>query len=315
MQKKRAKIVKVSICLMTYNHENYIDQAIQSVLMQRVDFDIEIIIGEDFSTDRTRAIISEYQERYPEKINPIFRPNNIGMKENFIDTLAHCKGEYVAVLSGDDYWIDPYKLQKQADFLDENSDYVLIGHNAIVVDEVKGSSATLVRHNTNSYDVSTKDLMIKNHFSASEVMFRNFLVTEFPDVYYLSTGEDRRLYLLLSRFGKCRVSCDITGVYRKHSNSITGSRNTNEKKLDALIEQIENAKNWNQYFEGKYTEEFEQVRSHQSMKIVKFAWKHFMFKKALKFAPHVQINESMTLKSKVSFKILQLLSLLINSHD
>jgi glycosyltransferase involved in cell wall biosynthesis len=109
---------KVSVCMMTYNHERFIAQAIESVLEQKTSFDLELVIGEDCSTDGTRKIVAEYARKYPEKIKAMFRETNLGMTANGIQTLRECRGRYIALLEGDDYWTDPLKLQKQVDFLD-----------------------------------------------------------------------------------------------------------------------------------------------------------------------------------------------------
>lgn len=282
---------KLSVCLITYNHEKYLEQALQSVLMQKTSFDYEVIIGEDCSVDQTRSIITKYKNKHPEKIFPIFRPVNIGMKANFIDTYFSCSGEYVAVLSGDDYWFDPYKLQKQVDFLDENENYVLVGHNSIILDEVSASRPSITNSIMKSYDVSTRELMISNSFSASQVMFRNFIIKEFPPVYYQSTGEDRRLYLLLSQHGKCRVEFDVTGVYRKHSSSITNSRITQEQILDNQLERIRNARNWNKFFNNQYDQEEQFVMSKTGKTIVVNMLKRIRLLDAIKFSLLINPND------------------------
>jgi glycosyltransferase involved in cell wall biosynthesis len=112
------KDVRASVAMMTYNHECYIAQAIESVLMQETDFPVELVIGEDFSTDGTRAIVQEYADRYPGRIRLLLPERNQGMNANFEATLTACRGRYVALLEGDDYWTDPHKLQKQVDLLE-----------------------------------------------------------------------------------------------------------------------------------------------------------------------------------------------------
>ena len=119
---------KVSVCMVTYNQENFIAQAIECALMQKTDFDYEIVIGEDCSTDRTREVVVDYQKKHPDKIKTLLHPYNLGPvhspgKNNFIKTLKICKGRYIALCEGDDYWTDPLKLQKQVDFLEANPEY------------------------------------------------------------------------------------------------------------------------------------------------------------------------------------------------
>ena len=127
--------VKVSVAMITYNHERFIAQAIESVLMQQTDFAVELVIGEDCSTDGTREIVRAYGERYPERVHPLLHEHNLGLKghNNFVATLKACRGQYIALLEGDDYWTDPHKLQKQVDFLDGHPEYVGCFHNAMEV--------------------------------------------------------------------------------------------------------------------------------------------------------------------------------------
>ena len=106
----------VSVRLITYNHEPYLRESIESVLAQKTDFEFELVIGEDCSQDKTREICFEYQRKYPEKIRVLWADENVRFKGgNAYRTMWHCRGEYVAFLEGDDYWTDPYKLQKQLD--------------------------------------------------------------------------------------------------------------------------------------------------------------------------------------------------------
>lgn len=125
----------VSIGLMTYNHERFIGRAIESVLMQEVNFMYELVIAEDNSTDGTREVILSYKKKYPNVIRLLLQDENVGMKKNSNDLRRACWGRYRANLEGDDYWIDPGKLQKQVDFLENHPDFVAIGGDFTCVDE------------------------------------------------------------------------------------------------------------------------------------------------------------------------------------
>ena len=116
----------VSAKIITYNHESYIAKAIEGVLIQETDFSIELVIGEDCSTDHTRDIVLEYQKKYPEIIRVITSEHNVGRSKNSWRTTKACRGKYIAFCEGDDYWTDPLKLQKQVDFLEANPDYGLV---------------------------------------------------------------------------------------------------------------------------------------------------------------------------------------------
>ncbi len=108
----------VSVCMITYNHEAYIGRAIESVLSQRGEFDLELVIGEDCSTDSTRQIIERYASANPKIVRPLLRENNLGSSDNFRDTFDSCRGKYLAILDGDDYWTDPQKLAHQVGLME-----------------------------------------------------------------------------------------------------------------------------------------------------------------------------------------------------
>lgn len=116
---------KLSVVFITYNHEPYLRQSLDGIFMQETDFEFEVVVGEDCSTDNTREILKEYNERYPGKMKLLFREKNLGRPTlNVYETAMEAKGEYLAFLEGDDYWTDPRKLQKQVDYLETHPDYV-----------------------------------------------------------------------------------------------------------------------------------------------------------------------------------------------
>jgi glycosyltransferase involved in cell wall biosynthesis len=115
----------VSVCMITYNHEAFIEKAIQGVLAQKANFAFELVIGEDSSCDRTRSICEYYVRLYPGRIRLLPSVARKGMSLNFLDTIRQCAGKYIAFCEGDDFWIDENKLQMQVDFLESNMEYVL----------------------------------------------------------------------------------------------------------------------------------------------------------------------------------------------
>ena len=129
---------KVSVCVITYNHENYIRKCLQSIVDQITEFDFEVIIGEDCSTDGTKAIVEEFTNKYPHIIIPIFQKKNIdsGVK-NLLDVYAKATGLYIAHIDGDDYML-PGKLQAQAALLDDNMHCVAVWHRVDYFDDLGG---------------------------------------------------------------------------------------------------------------------------------------------------------------------------------
>ena len=127
---------KLSVILITYNHEKYIRKALDSVLSQVTDFPFEIVIGDDCSPDDTKNIIREYRDKYPDIIRIVHREKNTGRPTlNVYETTMKCRGDYLAYLEGDDYWTDSDKLQKQMDFLNEHPEYIACTHSHKMIDD------------------------------------------------------------------------------------------------------------------------------------------------------------------------------------
>ncbi len=151
----------LSVLFITYNHEKYLRQSLDSVMSQKTDFDFEVVVGEDCSTDGTRDILREYKKRYPDRIRLLFRERNFGRPTlNVYCTALECRGRYVATLEGDDYWTDEYKLQKAVDFLEKNPGYsgcanpsVLVGENG----EELGDKSPLELYSWNAEDYTLTD--------------------------------------------------------------------------------------------------------------------------------------------------------------
>lgn len=208
---------KVSVCMVTYNQEKYIQQAIESVLKQKTNFDYEVVIGEDCSTDNTRKILSQHQTRYPNRIKTIFNKKNIGPGENFIRTINTCKGTYIAYLEGDDYWTDPFKLQKQVDFLDKHPDYSLCFHSVEAFYQAQPNQTYLIPSKAKNFNF--KSLLQQNFIAACSVMYRRGLVKKIPDWFLSLNIGDWPYHLLHASQGKIGFINQVMARYRRHSNS------------------------------------------------------------------------------------------------
>ncbi|GAB3323490.1 glycosyltransferase [Larkinella ripae] len=213
--------MKVSICIITYNQEKFIREAIDSVVSQKTSFPFEILIGDDFSKDNTRAIITEYAERYPGLVRPVLHPRNLGQNGlfNTLETYGLAKGEYIAAMDGDDYWTDPLKLQKQVDFLDANPDFSTCFHNALITYE-DGSPSVILNPPDQKPVCTVEDLIGEKEIwfmATSSVLFRN-VIKEYPDWFKKSVSGDIPRYVLLAKYGKIGYLPDVMSVYRKNSN-------------------------------------------------------------------------------------------------
>lgn len=292
----------VSVCCTAYNHEAFISVAVDGFLMQRTNFPFEILIHDDASLDGTADIIRKYQQEHPDLIRVIYQTENQYSQgvhpELILEKLA--RGKYIAWCEGDDYWIDPYKLQKQVDFLEANPEYVMISHNALNIREKEDYKiAHLIKTETEPYDFTTRDLMIKNRCITLTVMYRNGLVKEYPPVFFTSTGTDRRFFILLTLHGKGRVSPDVVGVYRTHKNSLTGRRMSSEGRITAMEEAIRNARNWNDYFDNAYDAEEEYVCSNTAQNLAILAFQKWKFLKAFQY---IMLITPEKLKTKKAMK-------------
>lgn len=214
----------VSVCMITYNHEKYIAEAIEGVLMQQTIFPIELVIGEDCSTDNTRKICLEYREKYPNKIKLLLHEKNLGIVSNFYATLQAAQGKYIALCEGDDYWTDPCKLQKQVDFLEANEDASMCFHNAKLINAEGNKIGSCRRYEKDQY-ASIEDLLITGGVfcPTASLMFRaQYIKSGYPDYCLNCHVGDFPLQLYLSSQGKIYYFNDEMSAYRK--NPVAWSR-------------------------------------------------------------------------------------------
>lgn len=215
----------VSICMITYNHENYIREAIEGVLMQIVNFQYELIIGDDCSSDKTIDICFEYYNKYPNIIKLIKREKNVGIKDNFWQILNECKGKYIAFCEGDDYWIDSNKLSKQIEYLENNKDIGLIHTNCVSLKD-----NNFISDNKNKpIDGECFEFLLEHKFyiSTLTVCFRRELLNNINKEYLLQDFkmQDYPLWLEISRITKIKYLNQITAVYRILNESASHSKN------------------------------------------------------------------------------------------
>ncbi|MFZ0638346.1 MAG: glycosyltransferase [Candidatus Acidiferrales bacterium] len=214
--------MKVSVAMITYNHERFIAQALESVLAQQVNFDYEIVVGEDCSTDRTREILMDFHRRYPDKIVPLLRERNLGTMPNFEATLAKCQGKYLAILEGDDCWKFPDKLQRQVDFLDAHPDFAMCCSRAEVVDE-GGADAAWIWPSRAAGAYGLEDLLAENFIATCSVLYRWGSLGSLPPWFHKMKLGDWPLHALVARTGKIELMDDVMAVYRMHAGGIWSS--------------------------------------------------------------------------------------------
>jgi glycosyltransferase involved in cell wall biosynthesis len=216
--------IMVSISCTTYNHEKYIRQCLEGFLIQQCSFDFEILIHDDASSDKTQKIIVEYQEKYPTIIKPYFQSQNQwsqgvrGMNAKF--NFSRAKGKYIALCEGDDYWIDPHKLQKQVDYLEANENYVITGHDRLVVNE---ENEIIELEEAKSGELYTQC-----------ILFRNVLKDDYLRNNLRIINGDTFLIYYLQNFGKTRILNFAGSVYRVHAAGIWSMVSKEKRAIDAI---------------------------------------------------------------------------------
>ncbi len=222
--------MKVSVLVMTYNHASFIAMALDSVLMQIVDFPYEILISEDNSTDGTREIILQYYQKYPDNIRLLLSKQNLRSNAIVVRGIQAAQGQYIALLDGDDYWTSPYKLKKQVRFLEEHPECAICFHNARVVHD-DGSREPWNWTPDSQRQISTlEDIWMGNFGATCSCMFRNGLIGEFPEWYYsLFPITDWPLHILNAEHGKVGYINEVMGIYRYHDGGLYSKLSESQK--------------------------------------------------------------------------------------
>lgn len=251
--KKLCKNPVVSVHMITYNHEPYIRQAIDGVMMQKTDFEFELVIGEDCSQDRTREICFEYQKKYPDKIRILWWHENVSKYGgNGRRVSAYCRGEFVAICEGDDCWLSPYKLQRQVDVLRKFSNVGVVATAGIVVDS-NGKKISDFNPGREGFVARSEllDQALSNFWFGMltcSLLYRREVLTEaFQKLYLLDRmrlkcGDIQKVLAILSTSDAYFLPENCV-AYRRSPMSATGNPATNFKVgRDGLIARYAYAK-------------------------------------------------------------------------
>ncbi len=276
--------IKLSILLLVYNVEKYVAQALDSILEQEVDFNYEILVGDDCATDGTRKIVEEYQKQYPEKIALHFSDTNRGNAYNFVSLHRRSRGRYFTVLDGDDYWIDRTKLQKQIDFLDDNPDFTVCAHNSYLLDGGRnGEMEKIYEYNEDGHKYPLvcedfSDLVLGGYcpyMHTSSLIYRrdpekDLDFEQWKKPYYRG---DLIRTLYYGEKGKVKYMDEVMSVYRLHGDGIF----TRLSKIEREIRHIEFFLYHKKYtFNNKYNAAFNQIALRQYGELGKPANDYFL---------------------------------------
>lgn len=229
--RKDSNSIVVSIQCTAYNHEKYIRDALDGFLIQKTSFRFEVIVHDDVSTDGTTAIIREYAEKYPDIIKPIYeKENQYSKHDGTLEKImiGACKGKYIAFCEGDDYWIDPYKLQKQVDFMETHPDCSLTYHACKnIFDDVEGYT-----YGESVKESYTSVSLLNDYFHTATIMVRREVLTSKLYKKAVATGclsGDTMICLTASAFGKLMGVNEQMSVYRRHSSGVSQSMECGDK--------------------------------------------------------------------------------------
>ncbi|MDP3443756.1 MAG: glycosyltransferase, partial [Ignavibacteria bacterium] len=229
MTKQKNHNPLVSVCVMTYQHAKYIYQCIESILMQKTNFNYEIIIGEDESTDGTREICQHYVKKHPAIIklflrsrkDVIYIDNCPTGRYNFVKTIQAAKGTYIAYVDGDDYWTNEHKLQKQVDFMIHNPEYSGCFHET---QTISTTGAYLKKYgDTQKKRLTAEDFIDTTaQIHISSLLFKKEYL-EFPDWFYKVTSADIGLFSIITKKGALGKVNGVMSTYRKHGKGISST--------------------------------------------------------------------------------------------
>lgn len=247
----------VSVFVMVYNHEKYIAECLDGILMQKCNYNFDIVVGEDYSIDNSREILLNYQNRYPGKFKLLLHETNMGAAKNQMEVFKNCEGKYIAMCEGDDYWVDPLKLQKQVDFLEANKDYVLI-HSDIAIKNSNGEDVNNLRIIISKMFRWRNDTnIVRNLVKGNYIMTLTVVIAKnalFEAIEKITENDnqvafiDYTLFLELSKLGKIYYQEDKTAVYRILPNSASNSIN-----LENRLRYVESTINISRFYNQKFS--------------------------------------------------------------
>lgn len=242
----------VVINCITYNHAPYIAQCLEGFVMQKTNFPFVALVHDDASPDGTAEVLREYAEKYPDIIKPICDPTN-RYSDKSLDLIMSewinaYSPKYIAMCEGDDYWIDPLKLQKQVDFMEANPDYSLCFHNAFYLMYESRKVCIFVDKYCSDIDISVRDAILNWTAPTASMLYRSKLFQGFPNELTRIYSGDYSLFLILFARGKVRYIDQIMSVYRRVEKGITS---TVDMKF-AYSEHIRFLESYDLFTKGRY---------------------------------------------------------------
>ena len=300
--------IKVSVLCMVYNHDKYLKKCLESIVQQQTNFEYEILVHDDCSTDQSIQIIKEYSKEYPNIIVPIYEKENQYSKGRkiLLDILMPMmRGKYFAICEGDDYWIDSNKLQKQFDFMEKNREFTLCVHNAIKVNN-NNKKIGKIQPVKKSKELNCKDFIMGGggFVSTNSIFALSDLINNLPDYFKILTL-DYTWQIFLSSQGKTYCFEEYMSAYRVGvQNSWTDRMRKNpEKYIKLLIRMKEMLEKFNALNNNKYDKVVQYKKNSIDLDILITSGDY----EKIKQEPYCSIIKKKTLKQRLSyFKMIKL---------
>lgn len=294
----------VSICCLTYKHENFISDAIEGFLMQETEFPIEIIIHDDASPDRTPEIVETYRKMHPDIIKPIYQKENqhskgVDIGEKYM--WPKVTGKYIALCEGDDFWIDPAKLQKQVDYMERHPECTMCFHAARYLIYNSDVNDRLVRPYRRNKTVTLEDFILEGggFFPTASLLFRSHLIFEFPEFFKKRSLGDYPIALFMASQGTVYYLDEVMAVYRyKFPGSWTSMHlSTNEGEIINREKDIVMLRDLNEYTGYAYNSTISRVILDKRIEISQFKNERL----DLKEPENYDLYKDLDMKNKLKF--------------
>lgn len=253
--------MKLSVLLITYNQEQYIEQALGSILLQNTSFEFDVIVADDCSTDKTLEIITRYAENTDIKFVFLKNTVNLGFIKNYQRAFEACDGEYIAILEGDDYWTDPKRLEKHADFLDNHRECSMSFNRIIYYYQEQADfkiNEWILTNDDYEY-ITSKQMVVGNKIgNLSACVFRSDVIHNLnPEIYNLYFA-DWLLGMAVGQYGFLAQLKTPMSVYRVHTKGQWSQQDANGQ----VLEMLDNIAGYNKYLDYKYNDEFVRFESY-----------------------------------------------------
>ena len=263
----------VSVAMITYGHEHYIEEAINGVLMQECNFEVELIIADDCSPDHTQQIVNRIISTHPNGswIKYTRHKENLGIARNFAWSMLEGEGKYIAICEGDDYWTDPLKLQKQVDFLNANPNYMMACHSSNEVD----ANGNVFKIATRKDEVIDLSIVLKQGWfirTASMLFRKETLENGFPSFFFDAYSTDYILQVMILKKGICNYFPEVMSAYRRHDGGI--SRATPNIQFNRWSDKLKLLDKIDQFCDFKYAKEIDIQKADVKMSMVLYLLKY-----------------------------------------